>query len=108
MEARPREIGNFVDANGSEPFRDWLKGLRDGNARGRIRIRLNRVEAGNLGDHDPVGEGVQELALDFGPGIACTLGNPETKSYFSQAGTQTRDIKLAKSRWKEWKEHNGE
>jgi putative addiction module killer protein len=49
-------------------FRDWLDGLRDGKARLRIDDRLRRLANGNAGDTKPVGDGVQELRLHFGPG----------------------------------------
>jgi len=49
-------------------FRDWLAELRDRRARIRIVDRLKRVANGNAGDTKPVGGGVQELRLPFGPG----------------------------------------
>ena len=49
-------------------FRKWLDGLRDRKARARIGDRLRRLSDGNTGDSKPVGDGVQELRLHFGPG----------------------------------------
>jgi len=73
----------------------------------RIRVRLNRVRLGNLGDCKAVGEGVMEFRLDFGPGY---------RVYFGQAGdilvillcggdkrTQSRDIATAKQYWQSYK-----
>ena len=60
----------YRDARGREPFIDWYKAIRDIRTQARIR---NRVEAGNLGDCKPVGQGVTELRLDFGPGYRCIL-----------------------------------
>lgn len=58
-------------------FRSWLRDLRDVTARLRIAARLRRVEHGNLGDTKSVGDGVQELRVDCGPGY---------RLYFVQRG----------------------
>ena len=50
------------------PFDDWLAKLRDRQARIRIVQRMNRLGAGNAGDHRSVGAGVFELRIDYGPG----------------------------------------
>lgn len=52
----------------TETFGAWLEGLRDRKARLRIDDRLKRLASGNAGDTKPVGGGVQELRLHFGPG----------------------------------------
>ena len=52
----------------TETFSDWLSGLRDVNARARVQKRLDRLRFGNPGDVKPVGEGVSEMRIDFGPG----------------------------------------
>jgi putative addiction module killer protein len=49
-------------------FLKWLRGLRDARARARIQIRIDRMSLGNPGDVSPVGEGVSELRIDYGPG----------------------------------------
>lgn len=51
-----------------EEFSDWLKGLKDGLTRQRLIKRLRKVQLGNLGDVEPVGEGVHEMREHFGPG----------------------------------------
>lgn len=51
-----------------EAFSDWLKGLKDGLTRQRLNKRLRKVQLGNLGDVDPVGEGVCEMREHFGSG----------------------------------------
>jgi putative addiction module killer protein len=89
----------------TEVFRDWLNGLRDRKARLRIDDRLKRLAGGNTGDTKPVGEGVQELRLHFGPGyriyyiwrdgVLIILLNGGDK------GSQRRDIALAKRLAKE-------
>ena len=49
-------------------FESWLDGLRDRRAKEKIATRLVRVESGLLGDWKPVGDGVSELRIDYGPG----------------------------------------
>ena len=49
------ELLRYRRVDGKEPFTEWLDGLRDKAASARIRIRLRRIEAGNLGDCEPVG-----------------------------------------------------
>ena len=58
----------------SKPFSDWLASLRDVRAVGIVRARLNRIRLGNFGDCKPVGGGVEELRIDFGPGYRVYFG----------------------------------
>ncbi|WP_301102654.1 type II toxin-antitoxin system RelE/ParE family toxin [Propionivibrio sp.] len=51
-----------------DKFSDWLKGLKDGQTRQRLNKRLRKAQLGNLGDVEPVGEGVFEMREHFGPG----------------------------------------
>ena len=46
----------------------WLKKLRDERAIARINTRIDRLAEGNSGDVEPVGEGISELRIDYGPG----------------------------------------
>lgn len=52
----------------TEVFRAWWIRLKDGRARGVIAARLDRLAYGLLGDVQPVGEGISELRIHFGPG----------------------------------------
>jgi putative addiction module killer protein len=52
----------------TEVFARWLDGWRDVRARARVLVRIERLAAGNPGDVAPVGEGVSELRIDYGPG----------------------------------------
>ena len=52
----------------TEIFVEWLDNLRDSRARTRIIARLDRLEMGNFGDVRPVGGGVNELRIHYGPG----------------------------------------
>jgi len=49
-------------------FAEWLRALKDARAVARIAVRIDRLAAGNPGDVRPVGEGVSELRIDYGPG----------------------------------------
>jgi len=83
----------------SATYAKWFRRLRDRQARARINLRIRRLSLGNPGDVRPVGEGVSELRIDYGPGY---------RIYFVQHGhtvvvllaggdkrTQDRDIKTA-------------
>jgi putative addiction module killer protein len=49
-------------------FASWVKQLRDIRARAKIRVRVDRFAQGNPGDVAPVGDGVSEMRIDYGPG----------------------------------------
>ena len=57
----------MIEIRKTEKYVQWLDGLRDTNARARIQIRVERLATGNAGDVKPVGEGVSELRIDYGP-----------------------------------------
>ena len=52
----------------TEVFDDWLAGLKDRQAVRRVQVRIDRAEDGNFGDCEPVGEGVSEMRIHYGPG----------------------------------------
>ena len=58
----------MVEVHQTPTFTDWLGELRDASARARIVIRIRRMETGNPGDVRPVGDGVSEMRIDYGPG----------------------------------------
>jgi putative addiction module killer protein len=64
-----------VEIRESATFSLWLRSLRDSQTRARIAMRVRRLAFGNYGEVKPVGEGVSELRLDFGPVTAFTLSN---------------------------------
>jgi putative addiction module killer protein len=57
-----------VEVRQTEVFTKWLRELSDRQAKGRVLIRIDRLKLGNPGDVRPVGEGVSELRIHYGPG----------------------------------------
>ena len=92
------EYHHRVAVSETAVFRAWLQALRDDEARTRIKLRVDRLANGLPGDVAPVGHGVSELRIDYGPGY---------RVYFRQSrlgflllngghkGTQKRDIRIA-------------
>ncbi len=68
------EVRKYVEVNGRIPLDEWLEGLRDPVSVGRIRLRLRRIEAGNLGDAKSLGGGLGEFRFNFGPGFRVYFG----------------------------------
>ncbi len=58
----------MIEVRKTDTFARWLDGLRDLRARARIQVRIERLAAGNPGDAEPVGEGVSEMRIAYGPG----------------------------------------
>lgn len=61
----------------TETFEKWLRKLSDRDAKARIQVRIDRMALGNFGDVKPVGQGVSEMRIDYGPGY---------RVYFKQKG----------------------
>jgi putative addiction module killer protein len=83
----------------TDEFVRWLDGLRDVRARARVLVRIERVVTGNFGDSKPVGRGVSELRIDYGPGYRVYFARQGQWIVILLAGgdksTQARDIKAA-------------
>ena len=62
------EIRHYVSRAGKDIFDDWLTQLADTRAQAKIAVRINRLAAGNFGDCKPLGHGLYELRIDWGPG----------------------------------------
>src|SRR2546423_10434278 len=104
----PREVVAFRARDGQVPFERWLDDLNDKRAAARVLARLARIRQGNLGDCKPVGEGVSELRVDYGPGYRVYFGQQGLTLVVLLCGgdkkTQDRDIRLAKQYWQEFKQ----
>lgn len=100
-----KELIIYQDEHGNEPFTDWLNKLRDKKGRRRVLTRLRRLEQGNYGDCEPVGEGVSELRMFFGSGYRVYFGEDANNIILIICGgdkrSQSKDIKVAKAYWKE-------
>ncbi|AJF06282.1 type II toxin-antitoxin system RelE/ParE family toxin [Geoalkalibacter subterraneus] len=83
----------------TDVYAKWLDGLRDIRARARILARVERLAAGNAGDAEPVGEGVSELRINYGPGYRVYYKQHGRELVILLAGgdksSQSRDIKTA-------------
>ena len=103
MTDTPYHLEYYLEDNGSAPFSEWLSNLRDRNAHARISARLNRVKLDNFGVVKALGDGVNELKIDYGPGYRLYYAmNGKTVVLLLIGGdksTQSQDIKTAKSYW---------
>ena len=83
----------------TEVYAKWLDSLRDARARARVLVRVERLPAGNPGDVRPVGEGVSELRIDYGPGYRVYFKKQDRRIVVLLAGgdkrTQSHDIQTA-------------
>jgi len=97
-----------IELKQTETFRTWRTKLKDERTRAAIALRLARLAYGHAGDAEPVGRGVSELRIHYGPGY---------RVYFQRRGdtiivllcggdkaSQARDIKTALRLAKEWSE----
>jgi putative addiction module killer protein len=98
----------YLSENGQSLFKNWLVGLRDLQARARIRTRLNRVSLGNLGDYESIGDGVFELRIFYGPGYRVYYSRERDNVILLLLGgikdTQKRDIRIAKAYLADYRE----
>jgi putative addiction module killer protein len=89
----------MIEIRKTEAFVKWLDGLRDMKARSRVLVRIERLVAGNPGDVKPVGEGVSELRIDYGPGYRVYFVRRGQTVIVLLAGgdksTQVKDIRMA-------------
>jgi putative addiction module killer protein len=89
----------MMEIRKTEVFARWVDGLRDIRARARVLVRIERLAAGNPGDVAPVGEGVSELRIDYGPGYRVYFKNCGRRLIVLLAGgdksTQAKDIRAA-------------
>lgn len=82
-------------------FDRWFQRLRDRKAAARVQARIDRAEAGNLGDCKPVGGGVSEMRIDYGPGYRVYFVQRGLELIILLAGgdkgSQAKDIEAAKA-----------
>jgi putative addiction module killer protein len=89
----------MIEIRKTNHFAKWIDSLQDIRARARIQARIERLATGNPGDVKPVGEGVSEMRIDYGPGYRVYFIQHERSVIILLAGgdksTQARDIKTA-------------
>ncbi len=111
MQTFPFEIEYYATETGRKPFKEWLEGLADVAGRAKIRVRLDRVRLGNLGDNRSVGEGVHELKIDYGPGYRVYFALDGHRLILLLLGgdksAQERDIAKAKEYWRDQQRRRG-
>lgn len=89
-------------------YDEWMRSLRDGVIRAQIAARIRRLQGGNFGDVEPIGEGVSELRIHFGPGYRIYFARQAEFVYVLLNGgdkksQKRRDIAQAKALWAEIK-----
>jgi putative addiction module killer protein len=101
------EVRYYVSGQGS-PFADWFAELEP-IARAKVTTALARIEQGNLSNVKPVGSGVLEFKIDFGPGYRVYFGRDGDVLVILLCGgtkkRQQRDIERAIVSWQDYKRH---
>ncbi len=100
------ELVVYVTEEGKAPFDDWFDKL-DTAAALKVRTALARIETGNFGDVKPIGQGVSERRITFGPGYRVYFGKDGDKIVILLCGgtkkRQSKDIEQAKAFWDDYK-----
>lgn len=95
--------------DGRVPYQIWIERLRDRRAKQMMQARLARMVYGNLGVVRPVGEGVCEAVINYGPGYRIYFGQEGDKIIIFLCGgdksTQNEDIKKAKEYWEDYRQN---
>ena len=90
----------MIEIRQTDEYESWFERLRDREVRFRIIARIRRLSLGNLGDVKPVGEGVSELRITFGPGYRIYIKQQGETLIVLLAGgdksSQKRDVERAK------------
>ena len=102
------EVRRYLTESGKDVIGEWLADLKDTRGRAKIATRISRLEADNFGDCKPVGEGIWELRVDWGPGY---------RLYYAVVGTavillicggdkrkQAADIRRARAMLKDYRQ----
>jgi len=89
----------MIEIRKTEHFANWLDNLRDLQAKARVLVRIERLASGNAGDVKPIGEGMSEMRISYGPGYRIYFIQRGSELIVLLAGgdksSQSRDIKTA-------------
>ena len=92
----------------TEEFENWLDRLRDITAAMKVVARIDATKVGNFGDCKPIGKGLSEMRIDYGPGYRIYYGQMDRFVYLLLGGglkrSQSRDIARVQAAWKKIKE----
>ena len=98
----------MIELKQTETFRKWRTRLKDERAKVLIASRLDRLAFGHTGDAKPVGQGISELRIHYGPGYRIYFHRREDTIIVLLCGgnksTQAKDVKTAKRLAEEWSE----
>ena len=104
-------VRHFLTRVGRDPYQTWLDRLKDMRARVAIQRRIDRLAAGNFGDHKPCGNGVWELRIDVGPGYRVYYAMDGQTVVLLLCGgdkrSQQSDIDAAAEYWNDYRRRVG-
>jgi putative addiction module killer protein len=105
------EVRHYLAPSGLDVFGDWLAALQDRRAAAAILLRIGRIRRGLFGDCKSVGDGVQELRIDVGPGYRVYFGRVGDRLIILLCGGEKRgqrgDIEKAKQYWANYSQRTG-
>lgn len=100
------DIRYYIAADGHSPFAEWFDRL-DAIARAKVATALTRMAQGNISNVKPVGEGLLEYRIDFGPGYRIYFGRDGGMVVILLTGgtkkRQQHDIETAAAFWRDYK-----
>ena len=104
------QLFDYTTAEGRIPFLEWMNGLTDRIAKAKVAARVQRLAAGNFGDHKPLNQGVWELRIDQGAGYRVYYAISGKEMILLLVGGDKRkqqaDIETAITYWQDWQRRN--
>ncbi len=106
MNIKPQNVQEYLTEDKKNPYSEWISSLKDTQAQYIIDARLVRVRRGLFGNCKPVGKGVLELKIPYGPGYRVYFGRDGDTIVILLCGgtkrTQKKDIKQAQVYWEDY------
>jgi putative addiction module killer protein len=107
MEVKKQKVLEYITESGNNPFREWMKSLKDSKTRAIIHKRITRVRLGLFGDMKPLDQGVFELRINHGPGYRIYFGRDGDTLVILLCGgskkTQRTDVEKATDYFRDYK-----